>query len=60
MNLIELREQLQENLCMFYDETNGFEGYGSNDVKDSLCQIVIETFNDAFFAPAPISIDNTL
>jgi hypothetical protein len=24
-----------------------------------MCQVVVDTFNDAFYAPAPITIDNT-
>lgn len=59
MNLNELIEQIQENLCMYYDETNGFDGFGPHDVKDSLCQVIIDTYREAFFAPAPNAIDNT-
>lgn len=49
MTLNELKEQLQENVCMFYDETDGFDGFGPHDVKDSLCQIIVDTFNDSFY-----------
>jgi len=41
---------------MYVDETNAFEGFGENDIKDSLCQVVIDTFNNAFFAPAPADL----
>lgn len=50
MTLNELKEQLQINICMYVDETNSFNGFGEGDIKDSLCQVVIDTFNSAFFA----------
>lgn len=46
MNIQELQEQLQKNICLYVDETNSFSGFGEGDIKDSLCQIVIDTFND--------------
>jgi len=46
MNLDELKEQLQENICTYLDGFN-------EDIIDDLCQIVVDTFNQAFFAPAP-------
>ena len=56
LSIEELKEQLQINICMYVDETNAFEGFGENDIKDSLCQVVIDTFNNAFFAPAPADL----
>ena len=52
MTLNDLREQLQENIRTYLD------GYDES-ILDNLCQIVIDTFDKAFFAPAPITIDNT-
>lgn len=53
MNIYQLSEQIQINICNYVDETNSFDGFGEGDIKDSLCQIVADTINDAFFAPAP-------
>lgn len=53
INLYELQEQLEKNICLYVEETNSFNGFGEGDIKDSLCQIVIDTFDKAFFAPAP-------
>ena len=57
MNLDELKEQLQENLITFLDDRQGFEI--DSILTDKICQVVVDTFDDAFFAPAPISLDTT-
>ena len=62
MNLIELREQLQDNLITYLSEINACEfhdSYIDPDTLDTVCQIVVDTFNDAFYAPAPITLDTT-
>jgi len=58
MTLDELREQLQENVLTYMDtvESNYLE-IDRQWVYDDLCQVIVDTFNDAFYAPAPISID---
>jgi hypothetical protein len=40
-------EQIQENICMYVDETNLFNGFGIDDIKDGLCQVVVDTFKEA-------------
>ena len=58
MTLDELREQLQENVLTFMDtvESNYLE-IDRQWVYDDLCQVIVDTFNDAFYAPAPTSLD---
>jgi hypothetical protein len=58
MTLDELREQLQENVLTYMDtvESNYLE-IDRQWVYDDLCQVIVDTFNDAFYAPAPISLD---
>jgi hypothetical protein len=46
MNLDDIKEQIQENICMYVDETNLFNGFGIDDIKDGLCQIVVDTFKE--------------
>jgi len=60
MTLDELKEQLQENILTYMDtvESNYLE-IDRQWVYDDLCQVIVDTFNDAFYAPAPITIDNT-
>lgn len=56
MNLDELKEQLQDNLITYLSEINACEWHDSYidpDVLDTVCQIVVDTFDKAFFAPAP-------
>ena len=60
MNLEELKEQLQENLISYMDTVQSqFLDIDRQWVYDDLCQVVVDTFNDAFYAPAPISLDTT-
>jgi hypothetical protein len=60
MNLDELKEQLQENLISYMDTVQSqFLDIDRQWVYDDLCQVVVDTFNDSFYAPAPITIDNT-
>jgi hypothetical protein len=60
MNLDELKEQLQENLISYMDTVQSqFLDIDRQWVYDDLCQVVVDTFNDAFYAPAPISLDTT-
>jgi len=60
MNLEELKEQLQENLISYMDTVQSqFLDIDRQWVYDDLCQVVVDTFNDAFYAPAPISLDST-
>jgi len=57
MNLEELKEQLQENIVTVLDDYQGYEI--DSLMIDKICQIVVDTFDNAFFAPAPISLDST-
>jgi len=60
MNLIELREQLQENLISYMDTVQSqYLDIDRQWVYDDLCQVVVDTFDKAFYAPAPISLDST-
>jgi hypothetical protein len=60
MNLDELKEQLQENLISYMDTVQSqFLDIDRQWVYDDMCQVVVDTFNDAFYAPAPISLDTT-
>jgi len=60
MNLEELKEQLQENLISYMDTVQSqFLDIDRQWVYDDMCQVVVDTFNDAFYAPAPISLDST-
>jgi hypothetical protein len=60
MNLEELKEQLQENLISYMDTVQSqFLDIDRQWVYDDMCQVVVDTFNDAFYAPAPISLDTT-
>ena len=61
MNLLELREQLQDNLITYMSDINACEfhdSYLDPDVVDTVCQIVVDTFDNAFFAGSPITLDN--
>jgi hypothetical protein len=59
MNLEELKEQLQENLISYMDTVQSqYLDIDRQWVYDDMCQVVVDTFNDAFFAPAPISLDS--
>jgi len=54
--MLTLRAHLQDNLITYLSEVTACEFHGSNlddEVIDTVCQIVIDTFNSAFFAPAP-------
>jgi hypothetical protein len=54
MNLDELKEQLQENLISYMDTVQSqFLDIDRQWVYDDMCQVVVDTFNDAFYAPAP-------
>lgn len=53
MNIYQLSQQICDNICNYVEETNSFDGFGEGDIKDSLCQIVVDTINDSTFAPAP-------
>ena len=57
MNIDELKEQLQENIVTVLDDYQGYEI--DSLMIDKICQVVVDTFNDAFYAPAPISLDTT-
>lgn len=46
MTLNELKEQLQENIRTYLDEYDMY-------IVDDICDIVVDTFDKAFFAPAP-------
>jgi hypothetical protein len=60
MTLEELKEQLQENLISYMDTVEPqYLDIDRQWVYDDLCQVVVDTFNEAFYAPAPITIDNT-
>ena len=60
MTLEDLREQLQENLISYMDTVQSqFLDIDRQWVYDDMCQVVVDTFNDAFYAPAPISLDST-
>jgi len=60
MNLEELKEQLQENLISYMDTVQSqFLDIDRQWVYDDMCQVVVDTFNDAFYAPAPIILDST-
>ena len=60
MSLEELREQLQENLISYMDTVQSqFLDIDRQWVYDDMCQVVVDTFNDAFYAPAPITLDTT-
>ena len=53
MNLDELKEQLQENLISYLSDKLSdqiIEDYIINDV----CQVVVDTFNNAFYAGSPL------
>ena len=55
MNLELLREQLQENLISYMDTVQPqYLEIDRQWVYDDLCQVVIDTFDDAFYAPKPI------
>lgn len=50
MELLELREQLQENLVTYLSEVTACEFHGTyldNDILDTVCDIVIETLDKA-------------
>jgi hypothetical protein len=54
MNLDELKEQLQENLISYMDTVQSqFLDIDRQWVYDDMCQVVVDTFNDSFYAPAP-------
>ena len=46
MNIYELREQLQNNLITYLDGVD-------ESLVDGVCQIVVDTFNEAFYSEAP-------
>lgn len=52
MNLDELKEQLQENIRTYLDEYDMY-------IVDDLCDIVVNTFNNAFYTGAPKTLDIT-
>jgi len=60
MNLIELREQLIINLTNYMDTVQPqFLEIDKQWVIDDMCMTIMDTFDEAFFAPAPISLDTT-
>lgn len=54
MTLEELKNEIQDNLIHFAEDTEGFAGFGIGDIVDSLYQIVEDTFSTAFFAGQPL------
>lgn len=59
MNLDELKEQLQENLITYMDTVQSkYLDIDRQWVYDDLCQVVVDTFNDAFYAGAS-TLDTT-
>jgi hypothetical protein len=60
MNLYELREQIQENIITYMDTVQSqYLDIDRQWVYDDLCQVIVDTFDDAFFAGSPISLDHT-
>jgi hypothetical protein len=53
MNLLELREQLQENLITYLSDKLSDEIIEDYIVSD-VCQIVIDTFDNTFYAGSPL------
>jgi len=61
MTLNELREQIQENLLTYMDTVQA--SYLDEDrqwVYDDLCQVIVDTFDEAFFAHHPILLEQQL
>ena len=55
--LNDLREQLQENILSYMDTVQSqYLDIDRQWVYDDLCQVVVDTFNDAFYAPAPSTL----
>ena len=50
MTLNDLREQLQENIRTYLDEYDMY-------IVDDLCDIVVNTFDEAFFAHPPSTLN---
>lgn len=56
MTVSDLLEQIQENLIGYLEDVVACEHHDTNldpEVIDTVCQIVIDTFDGAVFAPAP-------
>ena len=54
MTLEELREQLQENLISYMDTVQSqYLDIDRQWVYDDICQVVVDTFDDAFFSGQP-------
>ena len=54
MNLELLREQLQENLISYMDTVQSqYLDIDRQWVYDDICQVVVDTFDDAFFSGQP-------
>jgi hypothetical protein len=54
MNLLELREQLQEDMISYFHTIHNYEP----ELLDNVCQVIVDTFDNAFYAPAPITLDS--
>ena len=55
MNLDELKEQLQENLISYMHTVQSqFLDIDRQWVYDDMCQVVVDTFNDAFYLDSPL------
>jgi hypothetical protein len=57
MNIDLLKEQLQENLVTVFDDYQGYEI--DSLMIDKMCQVVVDTFNNAFYAGAS-TLDTTV
>jgi len=57
MTLEDLREQIQENLLTYMDTVQSqYLDIDRQWVYDDLCQVVVDTFNEAFFAHPPSTL----
>lgn len=60
MNLNELRERLQENILTYIETVQSqFLDIDRQWVYDDLCQVIVDTFDDSFYAGSPITLDTT-
>lgn len=55
MTLNELKAQLQENLITVFDDYQGYEI--DSLMIDKMCQVVVDTFNDNFYAASMSGIE---
>ena len=57
MTLNDLREQLQENILSYMDTVQSqYLDIDRQWVYDDLCQVVVDTFDEAFFAHPPSTL----